>query len=400
MKLSLILALSMVSVPAAAQTEADPVSTARIHLGPLGVTPAIAVQNIGIDTNVFNEAENPKQDFTATVSPQLETWLRLGRARLNVDGSMQAVYFKRYSSQSSVGGNGSATLEFRLNRLTAWVGGGVFSTRERASVEIDTRAHRVETTLTVGSNARLTGKTTVGVLAERRKIDFGDANVVESALGEQLNRYEAKFTTSLEHSVTTLTTIVLRANVQRDTFDSSSGRDSQRLRIAPGVQFRPNPVISGSAFVGYLRFDTLGGVAPPFSGTYAAIDLSYTLRGMTRLGIQSLRDVEYSFDASQTYYLSTGITGSVTQALGPAWTVAASAGRQRLDYHERAGVAIGAGPRQESVNTYGTRIAYQLSPTIELGLGANYSGRHANEKIRNYEGLRAGGFVTYGLGAR
>jgi hypothetical protein len=402
-RLFLILALSMLGVPAGAQIIDDPVTTARLHVGLLGVTPAIAFENIGIDTNVFNEFENPKQDFTATVRPQLQTWLRLGRARLNVGGGLEAVYFKRYTSQSYGGGNGSATLELRGNRLSALVGGGYVNTRERPGFEVDIRPRRVETTLTLGSTARLTGKTSVGVLAERLKVDYGASEEASgSFLSETLNRSEARVTASLEHGLTTLTTIAFRANVQRDTFDTASRRDSQRVRLTPGVMFKPNALISGSAFVGYLRFDTLGAPVPPFSGTFASVDLTYTFRGMTQFSVQSRRDVEYSFDPLRSYYLSTGVTGSVSQALGRSWSLTASAGRQRLDYHETLIDATrpSGSEGNSTVNIYGARITYRLTPSIEFGVNADYSSRRAQVQIREYESLRAGGFFTYGPGRR
>ena len=37
---------------------------------------------------------------------------------------------------------------------------------------------------------------------------------------------------------------------------------------------------------------------------------------MTRFAVQVQRDVEYSYDPTQPYYLLTGVTGSVSQAVG------------------------------------------------------------------------------------
>jgi polysaccharide export outer membrane protein len=354
MKLFPVLALLMVTAPAAAQTEPDPASTARMRLGPLALTPAIAFQNIGIDSNVFNEAENPKQDFTATLRPQVEAWLRLGRARLSLDGSVEAVYFKHYSSERSINGDGSATLDFRWNRLSVFAGGNYLNTRERQGFEIDVRSRRVENTLTIGSNVRLSGKTALGVQAGRRQIDFdADAGISGTYLSAVLNRHEETATAFLEHKLTTLTTLLLRAGVQRDTFDFSPLRDSLSVRVMPGVQFKPRAIVSGSAFVGYRKFETLGATVPAFSGACASVDLGYTLRGMTRFAVQSARDVEYSFEPLQPYYLITGVTGSVSQALSGSWHISASAGKQRLNYRQTASVAIDEPSRVETVNVYG-----------------------------------------------
>ncbi len=57
----------------------DPRTQARNHLGPLYLTPALQLRNIGVDTNVFNTSVNPKSDFTFTVGPQADVWLPIGR---------------------------------------------------------------------------------------------------------------------------------------------------------------------------------------------------------------------------------------------------------------------------------------------------------------------------------
>ena len=66
-----------------ADAPAIPAEEARMHLGPLALTPRFSVRNLGVDTNVFNSANLPTRDFTATFGPGVDTWLRIGRARLS-----------------------------------------------------------------------------------------------------------------------------------------------------------------------------------------------------------------------------------------------------------------------------------------------------------------------------
>ena len=58
------------SVAAQIADEPDP-TTVSMRLGPLWVKPTIAVTNIGVDNNVFNQPDNlnPKSDFTFTATP-------------------------------------------------------------------------------------------------------------------------------------------------------------------------------------------------------------------------------------------------------------------------------------------------------------------------------------------
>ena len=64
------------SLSAQTQTLDDPIESARFQTGPIGLSPAIALTGFGVDTNVFNDFDDPRRDLTFTVSPMLDTWLR------------------------------------------------------------------------------------------------------------------------------------------------------------------------------------------------------------------------------------------------------------------------------------------------------------------------------------
>ena len=231
----------------------------------------------------------------------------------------------------------------------------------------------------------------------RRQVDFdADATVFGTSLSEELDRREESVTALLEHKLTTLTTLVLKSDIQRDLFDYSPTRDAQRVLVAPGVQFKPHALVSGSAFVGYRRFEPTGAPVAPLATTYASVDLGYTLR-RTRFAVQSQRDVEHSFDPSHPFYVSTGVTGSVSQVLSRNWTATARAGKQRLNYSQGVIDAIGQPGRVETVQLYGGGFAYSVSPDIQVGVTADYYRRTASAEQRGYEGLRIGSFVSYGI---
>ena len=80
--------------PALAQSqEPDPWESARWRFGPFAVTPRVELKNLGWDSNVFNETEDPKSSFTTTVGAPIDWWLRFGRARLHGVDYFEGVYF-------------------------------------------------------------------------------------------------------------------------------------------------------------------------------------------------------------------------------------------------------------------------------------------------------------------
>ncbi len=152
----------------AQSTAPDPgAARARVQFGPLGLTPSVALTNLGIDTNVFNDVDDPKGDFTFTVSPQVDASLRVRRARLQVMARSNLVYFHQYSSERSADTAIDSRLEFRGTRITPWVGASLSSGRQRFGYEIDLRFRRVARDVGAGVEARLTGRTRVLASAHR-----------------------------------------------------------------------------------------------------------------------------------------------------------------------------------------------------------------------------------------
>ena len=60
----------------------NPLESMWMRVGPFGLTPSIAVTDFGVDSNVFRTAEEPRQDFTATVAPRFDVRLHAGRLLL------------------------------------------------------------------------------------------------------------------------------------------------------------------------------------------------------------------------------------------------------------------------------------------------------------------------------
>src|SRR5207344_367133 len=75
----------------------------RVRLGALWMNPSISLSNLGIDQNVFNDPpeRQPKEDFTVTIAPKIDLWVRMGRSWLSGSIDEQFVWFQTYSSERS-----------------------------------------------------------------------------------------------------------------------------------------------------------------------------------------------------------------------------------------------------------------------------------------------------------
>lgn len=378
------------------QDRPDPFSTARLRVGPLALTPTISLGNLGIDTNVFNDAENPKRDLTTTLSPQTQLWLRLGKGRLSGETRLDFAYFRRYANQRAVNAYNEIRAELPLNRLTAFVTNSFLSARERPGYEIDTRARHLENTVTLGTNVRVGPKTTVGFAAWHTNISFdADEVFLGTNLSEGLNHTANGLRASVQRKLTPLTALVIVAEAQRDRFGFSSVRNSDSVRIMPGLELDPFALISGSASVGYRKFDALSPGAPKgFRGLVAAADLGYILLGVTRFSVHTERDIAYSFSFDEPRYVQTGARGTVTQKVTGRWDVQATLSRYRLDYQSVAALDSG---HAELVRTVGAGVGYTTGRRTRISVNLDRHRRTSNRDFREYSGSRLGTSVTYGF---
>jgi hypothetical protein len=399
---SLVILFSIVAPAAFAQTapgEPDP-SKVRVRIGPLWMNPTLALTNAGVDTNVFNEPDQlaPKQDFTVTVTPATDLWIRLGRSWLSANIREDLTYYSKYASQRSANNYYKAGWLVPLNRLMLNAGVDYVSARERPGFEIDARSQRNETAYNGSVEIRALSKTFFGLRGERRKVNYDKAAVFLGAnLQDELNRTMTTGGLMVRHELTPLTSLTLDVSREQDRFEFSAPRDSNSTQVSAGVKFDPFALIEGGASFGYRDFQPLSPGLPGYQGSTAAVDLSYVALGSTKLGVTAARDVQYSYDVNQPYYLLTGLTASIGQQIFGPVDIVGRVGVQRLDYRNRVGAVVAVLGRTDYAHTYGGGIGYHIGRDIRIGFNIDHSHRTSAVDTHQYNGLTYGTSVTYGL---
>jgi hypothetical protein len=375
----------------------DPASV-RMRIGPVLINPRLALTNLGFDSNVFNEPSDiePKKDFTATITPTTDIWMRLGRSWFQFNIKEDLVWYQRYASERSA--NTSYTLNWKmmLNRVAVTVSPRYTTTRERPGFEIDARSQRKEYGGTLTSEVRGLSKTFFGVTATYRKVDFDqDATFLGTNLHDELNRTERSAGIAVRHQLTPLTAVKMSVSQEQDRFDYSPLRDSNSTQASLAVSFDPHALLKGSATIGYRNFHPLVSGLPDYSGTTLNGDLSYSLLGATRFQAQFRRDVNYSYEINEPYYLETGVNGSVAQQVFGPFDVIARAGTAQLAYRARVGALVAVSNRVDYIRTYGLGVGYHMSKDLRLGFNIDQQNRISDVTERRYDGLKYGTAVTY-----
>ncbi len=405
MSLSLIRMFALVSlvaaalsVPtAAAQAAPDPRKDARVHVGPFYLTPTLALKDLGIDTNVFSSQTNPKRDFTFVVAPGTSLFVPMAnRAVVKADLGVDFVYYKQYASERSIDPDVKLRADFLTPHLDLFVDDAFLSTRQRLNYEIDLRMRQQHNTYGGGFAIKFSPRTRMEFAARggRHRFD-GDASFNGTSLQQVLDHDTTSYSANLISQRTMKTKLTLLMEVAHDRFLHTAARNSDSVRVLPGVEFSPRALVTGRATLGFRRFQTLSPTVPDFSGVVTSVDLGYTLLGSTHIGVQADRDVAYSYDRSQSYYLVNGLGGSLRRQLFGRADAIVGGKRYRYDYRSTTAAAV-ALPVETTTNL-NFDLGYRMRNSTRIGVAVSRWVRSSSlSTSRDYRGWRYGVSVTYG----
>ncbi|HVZ19429.1 MAG TPA: outer membrane beta-barrel protein [Vicinamibacterales bacterium] len=405
---ALVTAASMVPAMARAQgAAADGIDAsragARTHIGPLYVTPQLALKQFGIDNNVFNQPVNPQSDFTVNVSPGVEVALPVARrALLKTTGSADLVYFAHFTSERSVDPRVNTRLETYVRRVTLYGEASVESSRERPNFEIDVRSRRLITAARAGGRLRLSPKTSVDVSGYRETTAYDNGAFAEGVdFHTTLNHSSDGVTVAPRFDVTPYTTLAARIDAFHDQFPFDAARGSSNTRVMPGIEFNPRALISGEAYFGYRRLlPDQPALMPAFEGLVARMGLSYQPLTLTKLSVTFDRDLQYSLETLQPYFVDDSIGASVQRGLGGGVDVLLHAERHLYQYRNYSPAVPGAAAlalRADHTLVYQGSIGYRVRRGVRLGFGLTSADRVSPLPGRSYSGVRVGTDLTYGF---
>lgn len=388
------------AAPARAQDGGPDPSKVRIRIGPLWMNPTVALTNLGVDQNVFNDAPDqaPKRDITATLEPNTDIWLRLGRSWLTVTLKEQIVWYVKYASERSA--NSALSLGWRvpLTRVIFNTAVVVTTTKERTGYEIDARALRNDRTYSGSVEFRGLPKTFFGVRGEHMTSLFDDTAVFKNVnLHTELSHSTTSGGLFIRHQLTPLTAFAVAASRSEDRFQFDPLRNSTSTSVTASVNLDPVALIRGSATVGFRNFQPTDPRLAGYQGATFGADLGYTLQGSTKITLKAFRDVQYSYDANQPYYLQTGGDVSIAQQVFGPIDVEGRLGVQQLAYQslDRGTTALTLVDRVDQVRSYGVGIGYHMGKDLRLGVNIDKIKRSSDIKDHNFDNIRVGAAVTY-----
>jgi hypothetical protein len=390
----LLLAMATLASGEARAQDTNPPELVRHQLGPMVISPTITLRDLGIDTNVYNDASpDPPKDFAFTIVPAFTATVGRGRASLDLSSATELVYFAQQRSERSVNEDFLATARFNLRRIVPLVEFGYLNTRERVSAEVDERARRIEERAAVGLDVIVTPKLSAIVRGDITRSRYNaEGSFSDRYLAYELNRDTPILSAGVRYVLTPLTSLAVTTEVSEIRFAESSDKNTDSRLTQVSVELNPRALISGAARVGYQSFELLSAEAPDFGGVVGSGNLLYRLQPGTALGFTYDRSVSYSFLPDQPYYVRQGFGVLLRRQIVPQWSLTFNGERYQ---HQYTGVALALDEQAERVAGGGVTLGYDIGPRTRFTAGLSYQNRKSDFENRSYDGLRVGTSIVY-----
>jgi hypothetical protein len=251
------------------------------------------------------------------------------------------------------------------------VGGASIRSNERTT-EIDARAMRSDREVAAGVQFDVSPMASFTVIGSRTRVRY-DSDVVyqDVALAPALDRTTKLVSTALRLQATPFTSVTLNGYAGRDDFDVAPGRDANTAGGEVELNFSPEAIIRGRLVVGFRQQDFDDPTIATYRGVTGRGGITSLLAWRAMLGVDYVRDLQYSFDRSEGYYIENGVDLVYTQRIGGPFDLQFRVGRHTLDYGAQHAIP----EHSEVVRAYQGGIGYSLDSGSRFGLTYEFAER-------------------------
>jgi hypothetical protein len=386
-------------VPGTARAQGSPIlpETRPILAGPVTFYPTIALRNTGMDSNVFNDTTGPRGDFTYSVTPRLFVVAPIANTRFIGRALGTFTDFRTYKDQRSFGGLFDGRYEVTSPGFRPFASVGFADRRERRGFEIDARVRQRQTFASIGLDVDVTAITALTAWVTRTTTAWDrNERYLGVGLADQLDYSATSLAGGARFKVTPLTTVTAAAEVGQDRFQRSPLRDADSLRVGPSVDFDSSAAITGHLRADYRSFRPLSPTVAEYRGLTAFADIRYLFRDWIEVKVDANRDVDYSYDPLEPYYLEMGGRLTVTQRVVGPFGVIGIAERWNIHHQQVFGGPEFDG-RLDTTTSVGAGLAIQKSKQVRFELVYQHTSRRSSAPgWREYERQQIFASAIYG----
>lgn len=357
-------------------------SRGQVRIGPVYITPTLSLGQLGVDTNVHNDAGQPKADFTATLMPSVDLIVPGRRFSLRLRPTMGFVYYHTFKENRSANPGVNLDLAFQVSRFQIYSNNSYRFVQSRPSFEVDARVRHWTADTALGVRYPITPRTSLDVSGRQSRTAFdSDARYLGNQLSETLNQRRREATARITYKLTPVTTVFLDGSWARDRASTRLDRDADTRSLGGGFSFRARRWLSGEARGSYLAFTPKGRDVPDYRGFATDSHVTLQARDTTAVDLAVSRQTQYSYSKTESYFVQ-----SIYQAAVQRVVV------RRIDVGARylyGGSAYVSGA-SEILRVYGGSLGYRWRATRLSVYTEQWDRKSKLAPGREYSGWRMG----------
>ena len=366
-----------------------PPRNVAFHVGPIQFWPGLRIRDVGVDTNVFDESENPKSDWLVNLQPDLTIWGQAGYFRVSARTGADLLYFAKYESERSVSTDARVRLDGHFGLIRPWVGVATVGSATRPNAEIDLRARRREHEYSGGVAFDATPTASLFVAVTRQSTAYQEDEVFRAVrLSTVLDRDTETYGVGARIKLTPFTTMTARYEQDQDTFVNNPQRDSEGRSGSVELAFSPEAIISGRVRVGFRDLEFAGDNTEGYRGLVASggvISRFY----MSRLEVQVSRRLQYSVESEHTYFVDSGAEVDFIQRIRGPIDAQVRGAISQLRYDS----AVDGARFTDVVRSFMAGVGYNFDDRSRVAVHFEYAQRDSESIVREYDRRRY--FASY-----
>ncbi len=310
-------------------------SGARLRFGPLRFIPEFRLMNIGYDDNVYFRSADEKAvgDYTGTVSPEVRSYLLLGRSLiLSLSENPEYLYFTKETRLRRFTNSFAPGARLRLFNRIALSGRYHFEKHQRRALsEFTSLVTDTDKGIDLAAFYETPRGSAIGVSRAVDRFQYEDIVLPDSKvlLSRSLNRKETTGNIEFYYPVFAESFFFVTAGATIYEFDDPSfrWRNSRSYQTSAGIRFPLVGRATGRLSLGYKKFTPDSKDRRAFSGLIADTDIDFRLG---RIGLRAGlgRDNHFSYIEDAFFYVEDQVRSGLSFRLNR---------RFRLDYELRNG---------------------------------------------------------------
>ena len=264
-----------------------------LSLGRFRFAPGLKIHEIGKDSNVFDERDNPKSDFVFRARPDVSAFAKVRFAQVSALVGSELSYYKKYAGERQAGLEYRGRLDLLAGRLRPFVAGGSTRSRTRPNGEIDVRADQKLEEVSAGIGYEMGPHSLIYGSAVDYSVQYFDAREEGVELAAALNHQNRVYSLGVQTALTPFATLTVSGSLQEDRFRRSPGRDADRRVGRAAVDISPEAVLSGFASIGFDDVKPVDPLVVPFRGVTGSAGLAYSFLEIGRFVVTFQRGMQY-----------------------------------------------------------------------------------------------------------